>query len=329
MVFLANWVIVCILWDIYLGIRRLCGKSKLANRRLRLKKQPLLAAAVGVIIAAFFLIGVPAQLNYKTLRENVTLAVHPQKPLKIAVFSDIHFDSLFPKSKLERITDSIRVLQPDAIFFVGDLSDIPATKLQERGFDSLFKTINAPLGFYAVTGNHESFMNPGGGTLEWLRNLGNAILLLDSTACNDYFCVTGRLDHSYAKRHSAGRVSLYKLAPHLLSSPPSPSSALTADFVPSPDSQIPWFLLDHQPKGLDPQDLADSALTRLPDFAFSGHTHAGQFFPVTVLIHAMWKIAYGYGEIDNIPWFVSAGIDQWGPPIRIGSKTELVLFTFN
>ena len=300
-VFLANWIIFCVLWDLYLGIRRLRGKRRRANKSLRMRREPLFASAVAALTLAFFLIGWPLNSGYKTVNVKQTLSTTPKKTLRIAMFSDIHFDALFTKNKLERIIDSLRILRPDAIFFVGDLADISANKLRARGFDSLFKQINAPLGFYVVTGNHESF----GQGLEWLRDFDNVNVLLDETRCNNFFCVTGRLDHQYARRHTAGRIPLKNL-------------------MPANDS-IPWFLLDHQPRGLD---FGDTNLTRKPDFAFSGHTHAGQFFPVTVMIKFIWSLSYGLGKIDDIPWYVTSGIGQWGPPVRVGSKSELVLFLF-
>jgi len=298
---LANWIIFCVFWDLYLGIRRLCGKRKLSNKRLRMRKEPLFASAIAALTLVFFLMGGPLNSSYKITTIKESLSTTPKKTLRIAVFSDIHFDALFTKSKLERIVDSLRVMRPDAIFFVGDLADIPASKLRARGFDSLFEQINAPLGFYVASGNHESF----GQGLEWLQDFGNVKILLDETTCNNFFCVTGRLDHQYAKRHSLARTPLTEL-------------------MPANDS-IPWFLLDHQPKGLD---FGDANLTRKPDFAFSGHTHAGQFFPMTVLIKFMWPLSYGLGELDGIPWFVTSGVGQWGPPVRIGSKSELALFLF-
>ena len=41
------------------------------------------------------------------------------------------------------------------------------------------------------------------------------------------------------------------------------------------------------------------------------------------------KLSEGYGVLDGIPWFVSSGIGSWGAPVRIGSKTELVIFDFS
>lgn len=300
-VFLANWLIFCVVWDLYLGIRRLRGKRRVANRNLRMRKEPVFAGAIFALAVAFFFIGLSLQYNYKIISVKESLATSPKKILRIAAFSDVHFDPFFPKSKLERIVDSLLVLRPDAIFFVGDLADLSADKLNARGFDSLFRLINAPHGFYASTGNHEGIGNTG--NIEWLRNLGNVTLLMDSTICNYYFCVSGRIDHSFERR-GLKRVPLKELMPQ--------------------DNSVPWFLLDHQPKGLDKQD---TGLSRLPDFAISGHTHAGQFFPASIMIHLIWRLSYGLGNLDGVPWFVTAGIGQW-MPIRIGTRSELVLFEF-
>jgi predicted phosphodiesterase len=230
-VFLVNWIVFCLFWDLYLGIRRLLGKRRLANKRLRMRQEPKFASGIAALTLAFFLIGVPSQQHFRVTTVKENLATAPKKILRIALFSDIHFDALFQKSKLERMLDSLRIVRPDAIFFAGDLSDISMDKLQERGYDSLFSQITAPLGFYVATGNHESFMNPNGRTIEWLQNFDNVTLLMDNTVCNDFFCVTGRLDHQYAERHSGGRIPLEKLTPA--------------------NDSIPWFLIDHQPKGLE------------------------------------------------------------------------------
>ena len=37
---------------------------------------------------------------------------------------------------------------------------------------------------------------------------------------------------------------------------------------------------------------------------------------------------YGLGKINNAPWLVSSGVDSWGPPVRIGSDTEIWFLSF-
>jgi hypothetical protein len=93
------------------------------------------------------------------------------------------------------------------------------------------------------------------------------------------------------------------------------------ELVPSGD--LPWILLDHQPKGIEPGYSG-----RLPDYALSGHTHDGQFFPGTVVIGFVWRIAYGEGVLDGVRWLVSSGVDCWGPPVRVGSDAEMRVIRF-
>ena len=298
--FLVNWVICCIIWDIYLGIRRLRGVRKIYNKVYRMKREPVLASSVGLLTLAFFLMSIPITRNFKVTHEHVKLETTPKMELRIALFSDIHFDKLFPKEKLERIVDSLRILQPDAVFFAGDLADVPGEVLTKRGYDSLFAEINPPLGFFAAAGNHEGYgRRSEKATVEWMQEQKNLTLLLDETVCNEFFCVTGRVDRR------TPRLPLKSLEPV--------------------NDSVPWFVLDHQPKGLSEEDTA--GLAKLPDFAMSGHTHAGQFFPANLLINSIWELSYGKGELSGVPWFVTSGIGQW-MPIRTFSSNELVMFSF-
>jgi len=89
------------------------------------------------------------------------------------------------------------------------------------------------------------------------------------------------------------------------------------------ENALPWIVLDHQPKGIEKEHTG-----RLPDFALSGHTHNGQFFPGTIVIKWGWRLVYGLGELDGVKWLVSSGIDCWGPPVRVGSDTEMWLIRF-
>jgi hypothetical protein len=85
----------------------------------------------------------------------------------------------------------------------------------------------------------------------------------------------------------------------------------------------PWILMDHQPKGIEKTHAG-----RLPDFALSGHTHDGQFFPITFIIDYVWKLAYGKGALGGVLWLVSSGFDCWGPPVRVGSDSEIWVIKF-
>lgn len=304
LVFLGHWLVVCVVWDtilLWLRLFRRCPKALAAF--LRQKWQPRLVGLTAAATLVAFAYGYRHQLDFQTHH----LKIHSEhalvRPVRIALLTDIHFDRLFPSSKMLALVDTLAAYQPDAVFFAGDLADIPADLLNAHGLDTLVRAIRPPLGFYASTGNHEAYMNPKGATLEWMRHNGMT-LLIDSTACGELFCVTGRADQHFAKKGEFSRQSL-------------------AVLVPSTSEQgKTWFVLDHQPKGLNGSDMQAA---RLPDLILSGHTHGGQFFPWNFAIHLFWPLAYGMGSLNGVPWYVSSGFGQWGPPVRTGTRSEIVI----
>jgi uncharacterized protein len=61
----------------------------------------------------------------------------------------------------------------------------------------------------------------------------------------------------------------------------------------------------------------------------SGHTHGGQFFPYTLIAKRVWgKFIHGLQRIGNLQVLISYGAGTWGPPMRVGTRPEIVLITF-
>lgn len=75
---------------------------------------------------------------------------------KIAHLSDIHYASI-GKEKLDKIVEEVNVMKPDIVVFTGDLYDRFSNltdDMRDKIADSLSKIV-APLGKYAVSGNHD------------------------------------------------------------------------------------------------------------------------------------------------------------------------------
>lgn len=299
----------------------------------------LLAFTVA-LTAGLFLYGVPHNSEYKLIETRVELPARyfaePQavdasdandstqagdasdtlaKPEAVAVveprafiavfFSDIHVDPLFDRAKLERMIAHVDSLAPDYLLFGGDLADVPMPKLDEWGYDSLFKTLTskAKIAAVAINGNHEGMQErPGSDPDSWMRKVG-FVMLDDSSACIGPACFTGRTDFQVARHRDIDRLPLATIAPR--------------------DTTRPWILLDHQPKGIEPEYSG-----RLPDYALSGHTHNGQFFPGNIVINFVWRLAFGEGVLDGVRWLVSAGVDCWGPPVRVGTDADMWVLHF-
>lgn len=346
-VWLPNSLILYIPWTLYRIGYYFTQPHHLSRHLVRRVSRYLL----GITCAfTFIFIGYGMQHNdeYKTNLLTIDLPGVYTESFTAIFFSDIHVDPLFKAQKLERFIAQVDSIKPDYLLFGGDLADITTEKMDHAGYDSLFKklTAGAKVAAVAINGNHEAFMaSSDNSPEEWMRKVG-FVVLDDSTACLGGVCFTGRTDFTVARSRDTERKPLSELIPdsikiveHVKDTTDSladstrtvaaqdstmdtvaAAPAITYDTIPL---YRPWILLDHQPKGIEKTHAG-----RLPDFALSGHTHNGQFFPVTVLIDFVWKIAYGKGALSGVLWLVSSGFDCWGPPVRLGSDSEIWVIKF-
>jgi predicted MPP superfamily phosphohydrolase len=308
MVWLSNWLVACLLQDFILFFRLMQNHfiDRESLKRQRDAHTFIFVVFTTVITAGFWIYGVPHQLDFKVNHQTLSLDRPLASSTRIAVLSDIHFDPLFPVSKWARLLEEVQKAKPDVILIVGDLSDLSSQDLDAMQFGRLISHLKAPRGVFAVTGNHEAYMNQRDrGLIEYFQNKG-IHWLMDESVCVEGLCVSGRIDANYANLvYPTGiRKSLGEFAP-------------TWNDL----SSRAWIVLDHQPKGLDSTDV----LNLVPDLGVSGHTHAGQFFPWTFIIRYIWPLANGNGVLNGIPWITSSGFGQWGPALRVGSDTELLV----
>lgn len=245
--------------------------------------------------------------------------VDTRRDFNAAFFSDLHIDPLFRQEKLERLIAQCDSIRPDFILFGGDMADVHDSVLTALGYDKLMQRLasTAKIAAVGINGNHEAYMERSGSDPEGFLRKAGWIFLDDSTACvpanAPIACFTGRRDFQKARVFEEDRKSLKELTVEN-----SMAAHLTTN-----RHFVPWIVLDHQPKGVE-EDFGEFR----PDFALSGHTHDGQFFPGNILINWIWPLAYGEGFLSGIHWLVSAGVDSWGPPVRAGSDTEIWVINF-
>lgn len=337
----ALWIFL--LWDVFRIVRRLKTKRRLLEPDAERQAGFLFGISFALTVV-FLTYGMQHNENYELRFETVKLAASPaqvseaspaqsqpaqspsenstQSPVKnftALYFSDLHLDMLSKPAKLERMITEAKSIRPDFIMFGGDLADIHDSLMTAMGYDVLVKQLaaTAKLGAVAINGNHEAYMERSGSDPQgWLRRAG-FIVLDDSTTClpieQPVACFTGRTDFQVSRSRDIPRKSLAELAP----------GANAAPEVASVLQSVPWIMLDHQPKGIEAGYQG-----RLPDLALSGHTHDGQFFPATLFIDLFWRLSAGFGVLDGTNWLVTSGVDSWGPPVRVGSDTEMWVLTF-
>jgi len=81
--------------------------------------------------------------------------------------------------------------------------------------------------------------------------------------------------------------------------------------------------MDHQPFNLN------QAQENGIDLQISGHTHHGQLWPLNYITKMIYEISWGYKFIAGTHYYVSSGIGGWGPPVRLGSRPEIVNIKLN
>ena len=79
------------------------------------------------------------------------------------------------------------------------------------------------------------------------------------------------------------------------------------------------ILLAHQPKSIFAAARAGY------DLQISGHTHGGQFFPWNLVVGLTQPYVSGLNKHADTQIYVSRGTGYWGPPVRVGSPSEITL----
>ncbi len=209
---------------------------------------------------------------------------------RIVQISDLHIGAAHKNNFLENIVRRINNLKPDIVFITGDLIDGKHKYIP--GYFNILKNISAPT--YMVTGNHERVTG--------MRNVSN--LLKDSGVV----LLRG------------GKVKFDELSIIGIDDVEKPSvmlSRLSKIGVSESDFNI---LLFHRPKKF--KKIAKRGV----DLMLSGHTHGGQIFPLNFLMRLYYKRVKGFYKRGGSYFYVSSGTGWWGPPMRLGSKNEIVLF---
>ncbi len=219
--------------------------------------------------------------------------------LTVVLASDFHLGTLVGPARLAKIVDRINALGPDIVLLPGDIVDESVTDEQEARMSSVMGRLNAPLGVYAVPGNHE-FYSGQEKNLAFLRACGIRVLEDEAVVVDGSFVLVGRRDPS-SLGYRGTRLPIREI--------------LRRHEV---DQSLPLILLDHQPLRLEQAEEAGI------DLQLSGHTHAGQLFPLNLINKRVWELHRGYLRKGRTQYYVTPGVGTWGPPVRTGSRPEIV-----
>ena len=227
------------------------------------------------------------------------------RPHTFAFVSDIHAGSAQPVEMLHDLCRQINESKPEFVILGGDVTDEFTTLEQMELTYSILSEIEAPT--YFIYGNHDR--QPGSDYLhgrtysdeqlsEAIHGAGIIILQDEYAKISDDLMLLGREDLSM--------------------------DGIRKDWKDLPDraaSECALVVADHAP--YDNNQLLEerSALQ------ISGHSHAGQLWPLQILYRTLGYQAYGTFHYPETLLYVSAGASVWKAPLRTEEHCEWELVT--
>ncbi|WP_321385256.1 metallophosphoesterase [uncultured Enterococcus sp.] len=256
--------------------------------------------ALGGCLAAYGFFIEPKRLTIKhfELGENTT----EQNTVRLIQLSDIHLQKAYTTEQLKKIVTAVNQEKPDIVVFTGDLFDNYATYGPADETIELLSQIEAPLGKYAIWGNHDY----GGGAVNVYAEVmaGSGFQLLENS---------GQLIEltNQKKLYLAG-------IDDSLFGNPSIEAAMT-----NRTEEAYSVLLSHEP------DVVDSAADLDVSLVLSGHSHGGQvnipFFPVTTALAEKYISGF-YSLGSDSQLYVNTGLGTTMIPVRIGVPPQIAVF---
>ena len=279
----------------------------LVNKFFRFLPKLLFEYKIKVItaISVFAVVSIIVFLGNLNKRDIIKTSVELEIPklkskidsLNIVLASDIHLSPIDGERLLPKLVDKINSLDPDIILFAGDIVDDKAEILEARGIGKSFLRLKSKYGIFTINGNHE-FINGIESSVRYAHKLGMTVVRDTAILIDECFYIIGREDTTKFRFEGIHRKTLSEITESL--------------------DEYPKILVDHTPFNLN------EAVQNGIDLQLSGHTHHGQIWPANIITSWIYEISWGYKKISNTHFYVTSGAGTWGPPVRTGSKSEIV-----
>ena len=213
----------------------------------------------------------------------------------VVQISDIHLGAIVRANYMAKVIKEINKIKPDLLFITGDYFD--GTCPYPEVYAKELKNLNPPDGIVFINGNHETY--------EGLDRINEALNGIDLYYLED-------------KLVNINGLNILGLAYPLRATGRDVSEALKML-----DPNEPNIMLYHEPRYIKEAKAAGVNLQ------LAGHTHRGQFWPHNFFTWLIYnKYHYGLHTDGDHTIYTTSGTGTWGPPLRVGSKAEIVKINF-
>ena len=216
----------------------------------------------------------------------------------LLVLSDLHLGSQLGTDWLADRVAQVQALQPDIIVLLGD--NFEGHGEPDPALLPVLSELKAPLGVYAVTGNHEHF-----------GDISSTVTFIERTG------IQWLRDRWLQIRPGLILAGVEDLTMHWRNG--QSGDYVTPMLVGSPEGAT--VLFSHSP--LQVMQAADAGA----DLMLSGHTHGGQIWPFGYLVEQFYPYLVGRHEISNMSLIISRGTGLWGPRMRLWQPAEILFIT--
>jgi hypothetical protein len=262
---------------------------------------PKIWLGIGLVTVTFLysICGVwsASQIHIKNITVPIKNLPAEWKGKKVVQFSDVHLGYVLGEKFLHNAVKTINDLKPEAVFVTGDLFDGTGDHFTYLAED--INSLQAPKGTYFITGNHETYF--GLDKVYGFLAKTNMKIFHDDMVVVDGLQIIGI---NYPERMDKKSLSD------------------TIKKIQNYDPSGPSILLYHAPTNVD--EAKQSGIKLM----LSGHTHQGQIFPYSFITSLIFKgLDYGLHTDGDFSIYTSSGAGTWGPSMRVGTQSEIVVIT--
>ena len=260
---------------------------------LFLRRTNYLLMVIALVASIFSLY---SGLKTPDVKETILASNKIENPLNIVVLGDMHLTRTTSLSKVKKIVKKVNELNADLVLFTGDTIDDDVFFIEPLLKE--LKNIHAFKGMYAVSGNHEFYINPDQVKTAFMM-MGIHYLVNEGVFVKGNVYLAGVSDERFKTKLTSDKDIENAL-----------QGAKLSDYK---------ILFAHRPC------VYKTARKNNVDLVVSGHTHGGQIFPFHIISKIMNGYLSGLYHKDNSFLYVTRGAGQWGPQMRLFAPSEISL----
>ena len=293
----ANWIgLIFLIFICFLAVDLITIGGWVLSARV-----PALRSWSVVLAGTFFLFGLVQGHRRPVIREHeVTLKGLPRERdgLVLVAISDLHLGGMIGRRWLAGLVQQVRSLEPDLVVAVGDVVDGNVGRVEL--LLPVLKQFRAPLGVWAVTGNHEYYAGVER-SVDLFKTAGFNVLRDRAEEVAPGLVLAGVDDLTVRRDFNLPAKPLQSA----LNGRPAGATIMV--------SHTPW--------------QAEEAAAARVELMLSGHTHNGQIWPFSYLVQLRYPLLGGRYDVNGMTAIVCRGTGTWGPRVRLFWPGEIIKIT--